>query len=280
VRYDNILNKEKDMNIAIITNGNLFCTITLNKLMKIYSKDIKCIFITKKMPGNKNNFKEIINILKSSGPYYFMFKILYNFIIPPLRKIFRKNTIIQDYSKLYNIPFHFTFNINNAKSVKEIELIKPDLIISVGATQKFEQKILKIPRIMLINVHYSLLPRHKGLSPYFWQLLDDDSEVGITIHKINQELDCGQVLLQKKIKIEKNTSSLGLAINLAHLASGALIESIEQIKLKKVILIPQTLQGGSYHSHPTIREIRKLKHKDRKLFTLKDIKRLLTLEID
>ena len=76
-------------------------------------------------------------------------------------------------------------------------------ILSQNFIKKFEGKIL--------NIHPSLLPKYKGLNTHFRAIKNKEKFSGCTIHFVNQNLDSGKIILQKKIKINKNDNPRTLA---------------------------------------------------------------------
>ena len=76
-----------------------------------------------------------------------------------------------------------------------------DLIISAAASRKFKKKLLDAPRLGCINIHSGPLPKYQGMMPVFWQLKDGENIIGITIFKMNEELDAGDIYVQKFIDV-------------------------------------------------------------------------------
>ena len=76
-----------------------------------------------------------------------------------------------------------------------------DLIISAAASRKFKKKLLDAPKLGCINIHSGPLPKYQGMMPVFWQLKDGENIIGITIFKMNEELDAGDIYVQKFIDV-------------------------------------------------------------------------------
>lgn len=86
-----------------------------------------------------------------------------------------------------------------------------DLIVSVAASRKFKSKLLEAPKLGCINIHSGPLPKYQGMMPVFWQLKDRKDTIGITIFKMNEELDAGDIYVQKFIDVS-NCNTLDAAI--------------------------------------------------------------------
>ena len=92
-------------------------------------------------------------------------------------------------------------NINTDNAIQKIKRLQPDLIILVAYGQILSGKILKIPTLGCLNIHPSLLPKYKGPAPINWTLIKGEEETGITYLFMNEKIDAGDIILQKKITI-------------------------------------------------------------------------------
>ncbi len=86
-------------------------------------------------------------------------------------------------------------------SQKKIYSFNPDLIFSLGYRQKIESDVLNCAKIGAYNMHKSLLPLHSGANPIFYTILKN-TEAGHTIHEMNEKIDSGNIVFQKKIKYD------------------------------------------------------------------------------
>jgi len=108
---------------------------------------------------------------------------------------------------------------------KEIKDLSPDLIIVIAYAQIIPEIILEIPRYHCLNVHSSLLPRYRGASCIQASLLNNDSETGVTIMRMDKGLDTGPIIHQEKIKIEADDTADDLFDKLSSI-SGQIISSV------------------------------------------------------
>ena len=81
-----------------------------------------------------------------------------------------------------------------------------DLIISIASLEIFNDNILDLPKYGCINYHTSLLPKYRGRQPLFWALYNNEVKTGITIHKMDKNIDKGEIILQEIIKIDPSDS--------------------------------------------------------------------------
>jgi len=92
--------------------------------------------------------------------------------------------------------------------------------------QILPQALLDVPKYSSLNVHTSLLPRHRGAAPIQWAILSGDSETGITIMKMDAGLDTGPMLTQRKTPMLESDTGQTLHDRLAQMGAALLLETI------------------------------------------------------
>jgi methionyl-tRNA formyltransferase len=88
---------------------------------------------------------------------------------------------------------------------------EPDLIVSWFWTRRIPAALVALAPHGGINVHPSLLPRHRGPDPYFWTLYREDAETGVTVHRLTEAYDQGPVLLQRRVPVPPRVNAWLLA---------------------------------------------------------------------
>ena len=99
------------------------------------------------------------------------------------------------------IPVLQPARIKSADAVSEIRALAPEVIVVMAYGQILPRSVLEIPRVACLNLHASLLPRHRGAAPVQAAILAGDRESGITVMYMDEGLDTGDILLQRKIDI-------------------------------------------------------------------------------
>lgn len=107
---------------------------------------------------------------------------------------------------------------------------RPDLIVVVAYGRMLPHAILEFPPQGCINVHASLLPKYRGAAPIQWAIAQGENETGVTIMRISERMDAGDILLQRAIPIEKNDTGGSLHDKLAQLGAEALREALALLK--------------------------------------------------
>jgi methionyl-tRNA formyltransferase len=108
------------------------------------------------------------------------------------------------------------------------------------------KEILDAPKFGFINVHTSLLPKYRGAAPIQWALINGGKETGVTVFKLKETLDTGDIILQKSIKIEDDDNTETLSVKLFDLGGKLLLEALDLIKNGKAEYKPQKEADASY----------------------------------
>jgi len=157
------------------------------------------------------------------------------------------NNLLINYLERGNIPFSFQL-INNC--YKEVKLMKPEYIISMFYRRIIDDKILQLCDYKTLNVHQSILPLYKGRFIAFWTIFNNDKYAGITYHKMIKEVDSGEILLTKKIRLHSNETAYSLHHKLEYLAINNFQIAFNRLRMKysikKDIRNPTKLEGSAY----------------------------------
>jgi len=124
----------------------------------------------------------------------------------------------------------------------------PNLIAVVAYGRILPQVILDLPPSGCVNVHYSLLPRHRGAAPMQWALLDGDSVTGVTTMLLVARMDAGPILLQEEVPIEPRDTTVTLQEKLVPVGAKLLLKTIEGLKAGTVTPSEQDEAAATYAS--------------------------------
>lgn len=102
--------------------------------------------------------------------------------------------------RAHGVPIRRIASIDGSM-VDEIRTLAPDLILSVANPHVLPPPLLAAAKIAALNSHASLLPRHRGVLTAFWTLLDGDAQGGVSIHRMEEEVDRGAVVAQAPFAI-------------------------------------------------------------------------------
>ncbi len=142
------------------------------------------------------------------------------------------------------IPVYQPLNFKDEEAVSALKDINPDVIVVVAYGRILPQSVLDIPKYGCVNVHASMLPRHRGASPIQWCIVCGDNETGVTTMKMDAGLDTGDILLTRRTKIGDDETAGELFDRLSMLGSELIVETLE--KLPELKSIPQGEEGVTF----------------------------------
>ncbi|PYJ52049.1 MAG: methionyl-tRNA formyltransferase [Verrucomicrobia bacterium] len=146
------------------------------------------------------------------------------------------------------IPILQPARIKDRQSIEEISARSPQAIIVMAYGQILPRGILETPRVACLNLHASLLPRHRGAAPIQAAIASGDPETGITVMYMDEGLDTGDILLQRKIDILPTETGGSLHDRLGQIAPDALLESLQLLAKEIAPRIPQNNALATYAS--------------------------------
>ena len=130
-------------------------------------------------------------------------------------------------------------NLKDEGFLSELKALNANLQIVV-AFRMLPEKVWKMPELGTFNLHASLLPNYRGAAPINWAIINGEKYTGLTTFFLQQEIDTGNILLQKKVRIEKEDDAGSLHDKLMLEGSQLVIETLEKLVQGDLQAIPQS----------------------------------------
>jgi methionyl-tRNA formyltransferase len=121
-------------------------------------------------------------------------------------------------------------SIKTPEVAEQLRRLAPDVLVVVAYGQIIPRSVLTIPRLGAVNVHASLLPRHRGAAPIAHAILSGDRETGVTIMLMDEQLDHGPILDVRKTLIGEREDAAALTRRLAVMGARLLVEVLNRIE--------------------------------------------------
>ncbi len=160
------------------------------------------------------------------------------------RKQILKNTPVKEFAEKHNIEVFQPEHIK--KDYQKIIENKPDLIITCAYGQIIPKELLEYPKYGCINIHASLLPKLRGGAPIHRAIIEGYQETGITIMYMDEAMDSGDMIAQRKVKIEEEDNLESLSLKLANVSKDFILEVLPSIIEKNNERIPQDKEEVTY----------------------------------
>ncbi len=153
---------------------------------------------------------------------------------------------VKELAENSNIPVDTPEKVKGKTFIEELKTYEPDIIVIAAYGKILPKEILDIPKQGCINVHASLLPKYRGAAPIQWALLNGEKETGVTIFKLKETLDTGDIILQKSLKIKDEDNAETLSDKLFQLGGKAVVEALELIESGRAKYAPQDDSKATY----------------------------------
>ena len=138
---------------------------------------------------------------------------------------------VAERARAAGVPLLQPERVGAAEVITEIARHAPDLGVVVAFGQFLPKAVRELPRLgYLINGHASLLPRHRGAAPIQHALLAGDAETGVSVMRVEREMDAGAVALVKRTPIGAHEDAGALFERLALLTAQAIAEALDAIE--------------------------------------------------
>ena len=153
--------------------------------------------------------------------------------------------------KLYEIKER---SVNSEGFKREILKLNPDIIFVCSWSEKINKEIFQLPKIGMINVHPSLLPKYRGPNPYAQVLFNNEKYTGVTFHLVDEGYDSGGILIQQEFKILDSDDGMSLRNKAASLASIMCKKFLEHVESGVIEPDAQNEDEATYQGALTLKD--------------------------
>ena len=145
----------------------------------------------------------------------------------------------------HGIPVYQPVRIRR-ESVEDLRALAPEVCVTAAFGQILSQELLDIPRRGTVNVHASLLPRHRGSAPIAWAILQGDALVGVTTMLTDKGIDTGAMLLRRETDRLPEETCGELTERLARVGAELLVETLAAMAAGTLTPVPQDEAAMTY----------------------------------
>ena len=137
------------------------------------------------------------------------------------------------------IPVYQPAKMKDGQALGIIQDLKPELIVVAAYGRILPKEILDYPPFGCINVHSSILPKYRGAAPIHWAILNGETESGVTIMEMAEELDAGAIMTQAATPLDPDETVEMLHDRLAEIGAALLVKTVAEIEAGTVKRTPQ-----------------------------------------
>lgn len=144
------------------------------------------------------------------------------------------------------LPIFQPERIRNEDAQAQIRDLDADVMVVVAYGQILPTSLIDVPRLGTLNVHASLLPRHRGPAPIEWAILSGDRETGVTIMQMDAGIDTGPILTQERVPIAVDETAPHLESRLAEIGGRLLVSTLDELAAGRIRATPQPASGATH----------------------------------
>lgn len=263
------------MRIFIVSMDDPLYTIPFIKdIIDDRYKDIVGLAVAKgdrlKIGKKRSKIIYVISLALIMGPFYFIsnsFKTVLFKLKKNLSKSlpFVNSPSILTYANLKGIRTYEIDSPNSKTFLKELRTLQPDVIIN-QSQHILKKDFLSVPQVGVINRHNALLPKNRGRLTPFWVLFKKEEETGVSIHFVEESIDSGDIIVQKRFKVNESDTFESIVNKNYKLASVAMLEALNIIENDNFTAIPNDSALATYNSVPTFSDA--LKYRLRRIIRI------------
>ena len=144
------------------------------------------------------------------------------------------------------LPVYQPRRVNSAEFVTLVRQSNPELIVSVSYDQIFREELLSLPKLGAINFHAGKLPYYRGRSVINWAIINNETELGVTAHYINEGIDTGDTIMQRTVPIEWTDSYATVLQRVEGVLADMVVDTVRLIAEGRAERWPQSIEEGTY----------------------------------
>lgn len=152
---------------------------------------------------------------------------------------------VEELAREHGIPVHVTGRVE-AGTIDLVKRAEPDVIVVNSWYYRMPEELYDLPPHGTLNLHDSLLPKFTGFSPVLWALISGESEVGLTVHRMDDGLDTGDILTQHSLPIGPTDTGTELVMRAMDLIPDALAEALSALESGSAVWRPQEKAERTY----------------------------------
>ena len=200
------------LRVIVLTHG--LGEVAIQRLLEIESVQVAGIFVETSVTARRGFWEKVRRSIRYDGYVLTVWK--------PFRRLIGLNGSsdndvagtangrdrLREIGDAHGVPVHFVSNYHTEEAMALMRNADADLGVVLG-TNILKESVFMIPRLGSINLHQGLAPYYRGCPAVFWELFNDEREVGLTVHFVASKVDTGDIIVQRTVPLEYDFDSYG-----------------------------------------------------------------------
>ncbi|NOZ26040.1 MAG: hypothetical protein GXO94_08140 [Nitrospirae bacterium] len=159
--------------------------------------------------------------------------------------------------KRYGIPYLYEVDVNSKRNLDRLRAWGTDLVISISCPQIFKKELIGLPPKGCLNLHGSILPDYRGVMPSFWVLANNEREAGSTLFFVNEKIDAGDVLVQRRFPVLADDTLESFIRRSKRIGAEMVVEGVEKIARNDFETYSLDMSRGNYYGWPEREDVKR-----------------------
>lgn len=155
-------------------------------------------------------------------------------------------SVIKEFALRRKIPVLQPAHLRDDDLLEKLAGYAADLFVVIAYGRILPAEVLSLPKVFAVNVHGSLLPKYRGAAPINWAIINGETQTGVSIIKLNDVMDAGEVITQSVLPIAPEDTALTLRSKMAQQGAQLLLQTIRSIEQNHFRLAKQDLSQVTY----------------------------------
>lgn len=153
---------------------------------------------------------------------------------------------VQECAGRHNLKILKFDNVNSKEAIDSLKKEAADIFVVVAFGQILSKEVLGSPELYSVNIHASLLPKYRGAAPIQWAIINGEKKTGVSIIRMNESLDKGDIITQQGLDIDEDDDGLSLSEKLSNLGVELIIKTLGVIESDDAKFTSQDEARASY----------------------------------
>ncbi|MCH2132895.1 MAG: hypothetical protein MK116_04000 [Phycisphaerales bacterium] len=249
-----------------IQNDPFYLPRVLDKVLREFDDSVVGINVQSVAQGKRSVVGTAMDLLKLYGFGYFQRKLrqyLWNKVKAKVVNGWMGSTkrcySVAAVARKYGVEVTEAVDVNSEEFRTHLRDSGVEFIVSISGTQFYGKKLREQTSAGIVNCHGALLPKYRGLMPSFWTLANGETEGGVSVHFVNEKLDDGPIVVQRRYRIHAHDSLEDIMGRSKDLAAEAIIECIRLVEAGDPPLLDNPEDESTHFSMPTREDVRRFR---------------------
>ncbi len=157
----------------------------------------------------------------------------------------------------FGIPYLLETDVNSKRNLDRLRGWGTDLVISISCPQIFRRELIELPPKGCLNLHGSILPDYRGVMPSFWVLANNEREAGSTLFFVNEKIDAGEVLVQRRFPVRADDTLDSFIRRSKRIGAEMVVEGVGKIDAGGFETYPLDMGKGNYYGWPERADVKR-----------------------